>query len=527
MWVACSALCLVSLGVRAYGLTAIGPDGSNALAVHALGKTGQGVSIGLLTVSNPRTTHEDFKDPCGVSHVFANNATTDGAGIVISSHDTWIAGIAAGRGGSANPQDVGVAPGADVYDERVVTTGGSVNTAFVQTALDNLVSHGCHVVYSGFQMDPSHVTPDGSSAWTVMYDYYADTYNIVFANPAGNYSGTDPNISVFGDAYNGITTGGLAYVEPAVWRKVGSISCLGPTVDGRRKPDVVGPSQGQTMPDAASDTAWLNWPTAGGETSLSTPHTAGVAALLLSLANSTTEANDGQNEVIRAIIVNSTFPNIRDNLDAGTTGQTYNTARGYGRLDALDAYQTLAASKLAPNGHTTASKGWAYDSVKNSTDTFYVSATKNQRFRVTLTWNRKVTKFGSSYIASPLTNLTLQVTDSGGQSVFQEATSGDNLRKCDILLASTSEYRIKVGNSTGTSTDYGLAFEIVPPITGDLDLNYQVDYLDVAIMAAQWLSDGTGLVSDVAAPLNHVDFADFAILANNWLQCNKAYLQGY
>ena len=58
---------------------------------------------------------------------------------------------------------------------------------------------------TGIQLPPT-MDPN----WSRMYDYYAEHYDVVFANAAGNSYPNDSNISVFGDGYNGITTGGLA-----------------------------------------------------------------------------------------------------------------------------------------------------------------------------------------------------------------------------------------------------------------------------------------------------------------------------
>jgi hypothetical protein len=525
----------------AYALVATGPNGSNAQAVHALGITGRGVNVGLISVGNTRITHEAFHDkdanglPIGPSHAFAYNATGDSGGnqyFDIYGHDTWVAGIVASRGGVANPTDIGVAPDVNIYNERVVTNTGSITYAFLETALDNLVAHNCHVVYTSFQL-PSTYTPNGLSQWTLIYDYYADTHNIVVANAAGNYDASiNPTnkVTVFGDAYNGITTGGLVGDVTNGWRLVGYESNLGPTADGRRKPDLVAPSQNQAIPGKASDTQWQIWTNPGGATSFAAPHTAGVAALLLQYADSTTDTDDNENEVIRAVIVNSTFPNIKDNNGVSTTGQLYNVARGYGRIDALRAYETLKAGKIQINNNppSDANKGWAYDQVQNNTDTYYVAGTQNQRLLVTLTWNRI---FYSKYNPKPLVNLTLTVRDPNGiYTRFTETSTKDNLIKCDIPLPYTGNYQIRVSpTGQGLLQDYGLAFEIVPQIPGDIaePLDYIVDTNDLLTFASQWLLDGTGLTADLASPTGHVDFSDFAVFAQNWLTTNNAYYTGY
>ncbi len=56
---------------KAYGLDeSTGPGGSNSIAVHQLGDTGEGVNVGLISAGNVRTTHEAFKDANGISHAF-------------------------------------------------------------------------------------------------------------------------------------------------------------------------------------------------------------------------------------------------------------------------------------------------------------------------------------------------------------------------------------------------------------------------------------------------------------------------
>ena len=63
---------------KAYGLAeSVGPDGSNAQAVHKLGYLGQDVNVGLISAKNTRTTHEAFKDTNGISHAFYYDFTVD------------------------------------------------------------------------------------------------------------------------------------------------------------------------------------------------------------------------------------------------------------------------------------------------------------------------------------------------------------------------------------------------------------------------------------------------------------------
>lgn len=391
-------LCPVFFGARAYGLAgSTDTNGSNAQAVHALGETGVGVNAGFISQGNTRITHEAFADPCGISHAFNYDFGDDGINII--DHDTRMSGILASRGGASYPDNIGVAPGVDLHNARVVTNAGTTNILRMSNALNELViNRNCLVIMTGIALSE---TADGQSDYARLYDYYAYEYNTFFANAAGN---TPTEILIFGDAFNGITTGGLNASAGDVYDYVGSLSGSGPTIDGRRKPDLAGPSQNQLMPYALSDTSWTVSPShlSGGYTSFSTPHTAGVAALLLGLADDTAEPNDDENEVIKAVIVNSTFPNINDRGNIPTYPadpcNVWHPQRGYGRLDALRAYNLLNSAKVTAGPVISQQRGWAYETMNNNGNrSYYIEGSRNHRLVLTVTWNRKIQKNGSIY----------------------------------------------------------------------------------------------------------------------------------
>ena len=386
--------------------------GSNAQAVHALGETGEDVNVGLITARNVLTTHEAFYDkdingsPTGLTHAF--NYDFSGDGIAPASHDTWMAGIVASRGGISYPDYIGVAPGADIHCARVADNNNSISFSWLNNALNELITgQNCRVIVTGFSLG---LDPDGQSVLTLLYDYYAYHYNVIFANAAGNET---TQIAVFGDAYNGITTGGLILNDPNneyLYARVGSSSGSGPTSDGRRKPDVVAPSQNQTIPNASADNSWSTWTSGGGETSLSMPHTAGVAALLLGLADDTPDPCDSQDEVIRAVIVNSTFPNIDDKSGSSTNpadpNNLWNKDRGYGRIDALRAYQLLDSNRVFTDVNITEEKGWAFSAIDPCQQhTYTIYAPKHYRLVATLTWDRRVEWEEVSFIRIWLTSI--------------------------------------------------------------------------------------------------------------------------
>jgi hypothetical protein len=526
-------LCPVFFGARAYGLAeSTGPNGSNAQAVHALGETGTGINVGFISQGNTRITHEAFADPCGVSHAFNYDFGSDG--IDITNHETWMGGVLASRGGTSYPDNIGVAPGVDLHSARVVNDTGSISLPWLEDAIDELViNQNCQVIMTGVALNP---TPDGQSQWTMLYDYYAFEYDVVFANAAGNFI-YDPcnilitdKILVFGDAYNGITTSGLSVTDPDVYNYVGYKSSEGPTDDGRRKPEVAGPVQNQIIPNGSSDTSWITWTSSGGQTSFSTPHTAGVAALLLGLADDTTEPDDDENEVIKAVIVNSTFPNINDRnnipTDPADPCNVWHPQRGYGRLDALRAYNLLNSAKVTAGPVISQQKGWAYETMNNNGNrSYYIEGSRNHRLVLTVTWNRKIQKNGSIYTeeSSPKFNIDLTIKDPQNADIFSETDTLNNLEKVDLLLAEDGTYEIYLDNTTNKSRGYALAFELLSPIPGDFEpIDYIVDENDLYIIAEQWLLEGPDLETDIS-PNEKIDYGDFGMFSEYWLQIDPAY----
>ena len=90
---------------------------------------------------------------------------------------------------------------------------------------------------------------------------------------------------------------------------------------------------------------------------------------------------------------------------------------GYGRVDALRAYELLAAGKVVKNTTVSQDKGWAYATMTSKTqvDRYYIQGQKNDRLVLTITWNRQVKKTGSVYRdeSSPKFRLNLTIKNFG------------------------------------------------------------------------------------------------------------------
>jgi hypothetical protein len=320
---------------------------------------------------------------------------------------------------------------------------------------------------TGIQLPKEIVTPDGNSKWSKIYDYYAETYDVIFADAAGNSSS---QITVFGDIYNGITTAGMVKSDPnGIFDKIGSISNPGPTADGRKKPDVAAPTQGLTAPTSSGDGHWKTLdPVGRGLTSYAVPQTAGVAALLLEAAAKSPAKNDDKTEVIKAIIINTADPTpFNHNSHLGNSADSitqWKPDSGYGKLDALNAYETLKAGPITINTSSQQKKGWAYGIMKkDDTHRYQIHGVKGQRLVITTTWHRKLNEIGNKYFEEPNRfYLDLKIISPSGKLLVFESAGANNLIKTDHYLTEDGLYTIVLKNLTlAQNRDYGLAFEII------------------------------------------------------------------
>jgi hypothetical protein len=538
------------LAERIYGLEeSTGPNGSNCIAVHQLGDTGEGVDVGLILQGNVRTTHEAFKDVNGVTHAF--NYDFSGSGIGIIAHDTQLAGIIASRGGVANPNDVGVALGANIHCARVVDDSSTLNWSELENALQSLITtNNCRVIVTGLELVGSS-DANGDNIWAMLYDYYAYQYGVIFTNAAGN---ENTYVAIFGDAYNGITTGGLRLNDPNnqfEYRRVGLVSGSGPTTDGRRKPEMTAPSQYQTVPTSTSDTAWTSVGSIYAETSWAVPHAAGAAALLLGLADTTVGPNDNNSAVIKAVLANSAMPNVLNKAGVSTnpanSNNTWQKDRGYGRLDVLRAYEVLDTNEVEPETTITQNRGWGLGRIgQGTTDIYAIHIPVRCRLIAATTWLRRIQwvdkKTGfpprGDGVVQPdeltgyLANLDMAVySPFDSNPIFNRAMfsydSNDNLIKCDLLILTPGDYTIEISNNSTTSetANYGFAFELHPIMPSDLPpVDYIISYSDLFTFAQNWLVEGT-YIDTLLSSNGIIDFSDFAILAQDWLQIDPLYYQ--
>ncbi|HPS56298.1 MAG TPA: hypothetical protein PLP05_11935, partial [Sedimentisphaerales bacterium] len=233
--------------------------------------------------------------------------------------------------------------------------------------------------------------------------------------------------------------------------------------------------------------------------------------------------------------------NINDKLNENTypamTENTWQYQRGYGRGDCLRSYELIKSPKILPNQTTTNMKGWSYKCLSpGQSNTYKVYIHANCRLVATLAWNRRVEWvdynnndiLNSGELSGYLANLDLEIYEpSNTTSVFSENVNGlnpdDNVEKCDILVKKSGVYTIIIKNKSanGESASYGLAFEVLEPVKGDLEpIDYVVDIQDLQRMSQSWLVKD----SDIDLAENGmIDFTDFSVLMNCWLNSDPKY----
>jgi len=439
------------------------------------------------------------------------------------------------------------APASILYSAAIINLGSNLAET-VKTLVEP--PRECQVILTVLQ----HPSTDENAFWPLLYDYYAATYDVVFANAAGNKTNEYPYyvpVTIPGAAYNGITTGGLIPTNStAIYDKVGDSSLSGDG-NGRRKPDICAPSSYQIAPAYSGQTDWTQVPSdTVGYTSYAVPHTAGVAALLLDYADGSGDMDRAHSEVIKAVMVNSTFPNIQAR-DGSSTVETlesepnwpWHTDRGYGRLDALRAFKTLASNRITPGSSTADPNGWAYASIgPGQSHSYLIAGVENQRLVMTLTWHRKVAWTDISHgLEAPngiidsdelegmdLTDLNLEVIDPDLTPLITSFSTIDNLEKLDLRFTKTGNYEVQIVNQEGDETAYGLAFEILEPLSGDVYVDYVVDLKDVSGLAEHWLSVGCNDAMQACYEYDlsgnaRIDLDDFSILAAHWLATDERY----
>ncbi|MCX7568370.1 S8 family serine peptidase [Tumebacillus sp. DT12] len=343
-----------------------------------------------------------------------------------NGHGTHVGGIVAGTG-EGDGLNKGVAPGAALVGIKVLDGQGSGTMSNVDAginwAIQNKDVYGIKVMNLSLGTSGSSDGTDSTS--TAINNAYAA--GIVPAVAAGNSGPKRSTIGSPGAARDALTVGAFADVGEMGFN-VTSFSSRGPTADGRIKPDIMAPGFNITAPKTGTTNGYVTY----SGTSMATPYTAGVAALMLDANYALSPAQ------IRSIMFNTAE-------DWGPAGQDIDY--GYGRLRAYDAVKS--AGGYAGTGPSVPTHTGVVDSLTTSGQkksfTFNVTATGTPA-AVTLIMRDHTSSWFSS---SP--DFDLFVYNPSGTLVNKsEGTTRQELVTFNPTVTGT--YRVDVLSYSGTGT---------------------------------------------------------------------------
>jgi len=385
-----------------YGASLTQNEQINIPAVHELGYTGTGVVIAIFDSGFNRLTHEAFSQMniAGVwDFVNDDNDVGDQADMGIGDHGTNTLSTV---GGFSPGNLIGPAYGATYYLAKTENTESELHVEEDNwcAAAEWADTNGAHIItsslgYTVFDTGGDYTSSDldGDTTIVTLCADLAAENGIVVINSAGN---SGQGVTTIGAPSDGHSVLAVGAVTGNGFRS--SFSSVGPSADGRIKPDVMAMGTSVRMASSASDTAYANY----NGTSFSCPLTAGVAALVLESNNSLTAAQ------------------VLDILrDSGDQSLTPDNQYGHGILDALAAVE---AAIEATNGIFAPQASFAFITPEPLIANFTNTSTDSDGMIISFAWD-----FGDgntsadenvnyTYAAGGTYSVSLIVTDSDGLS---------------------------------------------------------------------------------------------------------------
>ncbi|KGO93765.1 S8 family serine peptidase [Flavobacterium subsaxonicum] len=279
-----------------YGQSGTQIEMLNGHLLHQQGYTGAGMTIAILDAGFPGVnTAGPFQ------RLYDNNLVLGGHNFVGGSEDFYTGGshgtnVLSTMGGYVEGQLVGTAPDASYYlfITEDVSSENPVEESYWVEAAEMADSLGVDVIntslgyfdYDNPNYSYTYEDMDGQTAFISRGLDIAFTRGLFCVTSAGNSGASaDPYISVPADAVNTLAVGAVTSSEEYAF-----FSSIGPSYDGRVKPDVMAMGQSATISDIFGTIT-----TASG-TSFSGPITAGLVACLWQAAPAKSNA-----EILQAI----------------------------------------------------------------------------------------------------------------------------------------------------------------------------------------------------------------------------------
>ncbi|WP_417351523.1 S8 family serine peptidase [Flavobacterium alkalisoli] len=263
-----------------YGMSTSQIDMLNGQVLHQQDYTGEGMIIAVMDSGFPGVdTAQPFQN------LFDNNLILGGYNFVDGSNDIYTADnhgtyVLSTMGGFVEGALVGTAPNASYYlfitedtsSENPVEESYWVEAAEVADSLgvDVINTSLGYYNYDNPNYNYPYESVNGQTAFMTRGADIAFSRGMIVVISAGNNgNNADPYIEIPADAFNVLTVGSVSYDEARSY-----FSSIGPTGDGRIKPDVM--AQGSAAIFAKPDGTI----TFGNGTSFSSPITAGLVTCL-------------------------------------------------------------------------------------------------------------------------------------------------------------------------------------------------------------------------------------------------------
>ncbi len=340
-----------------------------------------------------------------------------------NGHGTHVSGIIAGTG-EGNSSYRGVAPGAALIGLKVLNASGSGSTSNIIAAVDWCITY--RTTYNIRVINMSLGSSGSSDGTDTLSQAVNNAYNngIVPVVAAGNSGPKRYTIGSPAATANAITIGSMADPGEKGFF-ISSFSSRGPTADGRIKPDLVSPGHNITSCGRTSSTSYV---TMSG-TSMATPFTAGIVALMIDAKPSITPSS------VKSILKSTT-------IDWGPSGADIDF--GSGRLQGYEAVKSAGGfSGTGPtvplhyyaSGSLSGTGAYKDHSLSVTSTTFYIAVTL-----IMPNWSSSTNPDFDLYLYNPSGTL---VAKSEGTTRQETVTYSPT---------STGTYKIRVKSYTGSGS---------------------------------------------------------------------------